>query len=207
MPAAIRDHRHFRAAARSRIISPMMISRLAAAVAVCAVLPLAARAQASVAVRWAPVSAAAKPSADAEKFRSVLRHVRDGGVYDPGDATIPPSFMLGDVSGSTSTAHDENFVNVMGLVNPKDGLFYPGMVSFVSERWTIGPKGNWTIDQWLFGAGIDGRVKVELHNVMRKTPDQKMLSAKKLDPAPGAAAQYAALVARWAAYAPQGGKP
>lgn len=152
------------------------------------------------------MSFAAEPSADAAQFLSVLRHVRDGGVYDPGDADNPPSFILSDVSGSISAAHDENYVSVMGEVNPKDGLFYPAMVSFVSERWTIGPMGNWTIAQWLFGAGIDGQVKIAMRDVLRETPDQKPLGEKKLDSAAGAAAQYAALVARWAAYAPQGEK-
>ena len=195
-----------------------MTHRLLAALAL-SVLPLRARAQSAAPAGWAPdasgltlpapaaAAATAKPSADPAKILSILRRVRDGGVYDPGDASTPPSFMLGEVSGSTSAAHDEDYVSAMGFVSKKDGLFYPALLNFISERWTIGPKGNWTIKQWLFAAGIDGRVRFEMHNVLHETPDHHVLGEKEQDPASGSDAEFAALVSRWAAYTPQGGKP
>ncbi len=184
------------------------------AAAALAAFGASARAQAARAA-WSPADLmrppqadsglAAKPSpgpvADPARWLTILRRIRDLGVYKPAEGQDPAQFTLTRVDGSTSAAHASDLVGALGEVTPQDGLFHPLMVNFVSERWTPHGEG-WTVDQWLLACSVRGQVKFAMHERLEQTRDMTVTSSQELDASQGEAAEFSTLVSRWASTAP-----
>ncbi|RZA04259.1 MAG: hypothetical protein EOP11_15505 [Proteobacteria bacterium] len=57
-----------------------------------------------------------------------------------------------------SVTHRADYLSVVGSYG-EGGEFHAGQVEAVFEGWTKLSNGNWTIDQWLFPATIEGDLK------------------------------------------------
>jgi hypothetical protein len=190
------------------------------AAAACALALLIVGARARAAVRWAGLgvetpgagqgkppavppagpAAPALPTAVGEQGTALLANVRDHGTYEEGDALFPPRFGFEDVKGSTDAAHTADYATVFGLIDD-DGLFHPGFVDIVSEKWSVDPNDDWVIEQWVFTVRVDGRVRSAAHRVVRESRRREALGRedKGLD---GVLPAFDALVQRWARFQP-----
>jgi hypothetical protein len=184
----------------------MKTFRTRAAVAGLALLVSVAAGAQAASLRWAslPSSKAASapailPSAPADAWTTILGNLRDAGKYEEDDGNLPAHFGFEDVKGAADAAHSADYVTVYGSVSD-DGLFHPGWVGLVSEKWSIDAKGHWSIDQWLFRVKIDGGARDGMHNVLQESKDRRVLAEEEKGIANGGAAEFKALVARWAAY-------
>jgi hypothetical protein len=154
-----------------------------------------------------PAPAPKAPAANDAVWQKVLETVKRDAAFKPGADPLPSAFTIDDSTGDPKSAHVDNSVAVLGLVND-DGQFEAMGAIFVVKSYTLDPKdGNFRIDQWMFMTDIYGEVGEAGHGLVIQTPEGKTLSAvpEKLNPAdPKIQAQLDAMLKYWAERKPKG---
>lgn len=139
------------------------------------------------------------------RWSAIVERALACGLVREEDGYIPGSRYFADLAGAAAGPHKADYFSVWGYTDAETGAFLPDFVTMVSEDWAITPEGNWRIDQWLHWAGLDGAPQRAQHTVLIEDMGGRILGMQTENPAPAdpaAAANRAALIAKWSLYQP-----